>query len=290
MRTKKSILLALTAFIVVVSCLSAIIIINNHEDLASISVKNTNAASWKEIPIKDEKMLAYSYASEFDLKKTITDADYVFEGTVVSRKEYEVDWVDDNGEQWGPFPSSVIEVKINKEYYGKSPVEDDIIRVYYPYSLSTVFDGSVIIEDEGEYVFITQALDEEFVKQRRKEVPEDKFEQEKYADVYISSPSYSLMPIDDGMVFMYHDYFEWDNRIMKKVESDASIKTNKVSSPELIDTGWFIALNEKDFDKSFLQLFERVEELPNADGLRKLHNINNSSDLEKTQVINNDAR
>lgn len=289
MRTKKSILLILMAFIVVVSCLIVIIIINNHEDLLSTSVKNVNAASWKEIPIKDEKMLAHSYASEFDLKKTITDADYVFEGTVVSRKEYEVDWVDDNGEQWGPFPSSVIEVKINKEYYGKSPVEDDIIRVYYPYSLSTVFNGSVIIEDEGEYVFITRALDEEFVKQRRKEVPEDKFEQEKYADVYISSPSYSLMPIDDGMVFMYHDYFEWDNRIMKKVESDVSIKTNKVSSSDLVDTGWFIALNEKDFDKSFSQLFERVEELPNADDLKKMHNINNSSNLENTQVIENDA-
>ena len=278
MRTKKVTILFLT---IVVGCL-IIIVINNIQNnfSANKSIENVSTSTWREVPIKDGKSFANSYSTEFDLKKTITDADYIFCGTVVSRKEYEVEWIDDNGEQWGPFPSSVIEVKINKEYYGKSPVEGDIIRVYYPYSLSTVFDGSFIIKDNGEYVFISQALDEEFVQRRRKEVPDDKFEQEKYADVYISSPSYSLMPVDDEMVYMYNGYFGWDEQIMKKAKSEKSFKTDKMSSSELLETGWFVALDEKDFDRSFPQILENPEELPNADDLKNLRKTGNYLNLD----------
>lgn len=273
MRTKKITILFLS---IIIGCVIVIVINNIQNNFAfNKSIENINTASWREVPIRDGESFAHSYSTEFDLEKTITDADYIFCGTVVSRKEYEVEWIDDNGEQWGPFPSSVIEVKINKEYYGKSPVEGDIIRVYYPYSLSTVFDGSFIIKDNGEYVFVTQALDEEFVQRRRKEVPDDKFEQEKYADVYISSPSYSLMPVDDGMVFMYHDYFGWDEQIMKKAKSEKSVKTDKMSSSELVETGWFMALDEDDFNSSFSQILEKPEELPNADDLKNLRKIGN---------------
>lgn len=234
------------------------------------------SSRWRETSIKDGEFFSYTHYSEFDLKKIITEADYVFSGTVVDRKEYEVEWTDDNGEKWGPFPSSVIEVKVNKEYYGKSPVDGDIIRVYYPYSLSTVFEGSFIIKDNGEYVFITQALDQEFVERRKKESPDDRFEQEKYADVYISNPSYSLMAKDNGKIFMYHDYFEWDKNNVKNITYDKSVKTDKMSSSDLIKTGWFISLDEKDFDKSFSQLFEKPEKLPDAEELQKLHQLNYS--------------
>lgn len=55
----------------------------------------------------------------------ISEADYVFSGTVVDRKEYKVQWNDEDGEIWGPYPSSIIKVKVNEEYYGKSPTAGD---------------------------------------------------------------------------------------------------------------------------------------------------------------------
>ncbi len=239
---------------------------NNRSNMLS-----QGASVWKEVSINDEMYVASASLENFDLKETITESDYVFSGTVVNREEYEVEWVDDNGEQWGPFPSSVIEVKINKEYYGTSPVKDDIIRVYYPYSFSVAFKGSFLIKDNSEYVFVTRALDEKFVEQREKENPDDKFEQEKYADVYISNAYYSLLPVDNEMVFMNHDYFGWNEDVMKKTESSEYAQTDKVTSSEVIENGWVIALNENDFDNSFSELFENQEELPDAIDLSNLH-------------------
>lgn len=245
------------------------------------SNKNTSVSNWNEIQIKEGASLAKcSSVNNFDLKEIIMNTDYVFRGTVVSRKEYEVEWIDDKGEQWGPFPSSVIEVKVTKEYYGKSPVKGDFIRIYYPYSLSTIFEGSFLIKDKGEYVFITQALDEEFVERRKKETPDDKFEQEKYADVYISHPCYSLMPIDNETVFMYNDYFMWDKEVVKQVITDKSVKTDKMSSSKLIEKGWFIALNETDFNNAFLKLFKNPNELPDASEIKEMNATQNSKNTE----------
>ena len=40
---------------------------------------------------------------------------------------------------------------------------------------------------------MTKKLDEKFKEKRKKNASYDKFEQEKYADVYISEPYYSVM-------------------------------------------------------------------------------------------------
>lgn len=60
---------------------------------------------------------------------------------------------------------------------------------------------------------------------------------------------------------MYHQYFSWDNDIMKKVKSN--VETDKISS-EAIENGLYIALGKEDFDDAFNQLFENLEALPTA--------------------------
>lgn len=227
----------------------------------ALEVLQRGNSTWKEVPIKEGAYLVSGAFSIFDLKKTITNADYVFSGTVMSRKEYEVFWTDKEGKSWGPYSSSIIEVKVDHDYYGQSPVKGTIIKIHYANSLSTVFENSVQIKDEGEYVFVTRALDDQYVERRKKETPDDGSEPEKYADVYIPSPYYSLLPIDKGTVFMYHQYFSWDNDIMKKVKSN--VETDKISS-EAIENGLYIALGKEDFDDAFNQLFENLEALPTA--------------------------
>jgi len=254
-----------------VTILFVIFIICGIALLQSNSAFSNSTTVWTEKEISDATYHVKGTTKKFDLKETINEADYVFSGTIVDREEYEVEWTDENNEHWGPFPSSIIKVKVNKEYHGKSPVNSDIIKVYYPYSLSMIFEGSFLIKDDCEYVFVTRTLDNEFVKKRDKENPDDKFEQEKYADVYISDSSYNLMAIDDGNVFAHYDYFFWDAVASKKIKNSNTLKTDMISSETLINNNWFVGLERNDFDESFSKLFKNYEKLPNADELMKLH-------------------
>lgn len=175
----------------------------------------TNKTVWSEVPIK--QYTAFSRctgAIEFDLEQQISDTELIFSGEIINEKEYEVKWTDENNEQWGPFPSSVLKVKINKLYFGTGFEEEQVVRVYYPYSLSTKFEGTFSLKEKKEYIFMTKKLDEKFKEKRKKNASYDKFEQEKYADVYISEPYYSVMYVENSKVFMNSDYFCWDNQII----------------------------------------------------------------------------
>ena len=227
----------------------------------ALEVLKRGNSTWKEVPIKEETRWVSSQHTIFDLKKTITNADYVFSGKVISRKEYEVFWTDKEGKSWGPYSSSIIEVEVNHDYYGQSPVKGNIIKIHYANSLSTVFENSVQIKDQGEYVFVTRALDDKYVERRKIETPDDGSEPEKYADVYIPSLYYNLLPIDKGTVFMHYQYFSWDKEIMKKGKSNCA--TDTISS-KAIENGLYIALDKKVFDDAFLQLFKNPKILPSV--------------------------
>ena len=227
----------------------------------ALEVLKRGNSTWKEVPIQEGAYSVIRPLPTFDLKKIVTNADYVFSGKVIGRKEYEAFWTDEEGKQWGPYSSSIIEVEVNHDYYGKSPVKGNVIKIHYADSLSTVLDDSVLIKDQGEYVFITRALDDKYVERRKKETPEDGSEPEKYADVYIPTLYYNLLPIDKGTVFAYYQYFSWDKDIVKKVKSN--VKTDKIPS-DAIENGMYIALDRKEFDNAFNQLFENPEILPSA--------------------------
>ncbi len=226
----------------------------------ALEVLRRGNSTWKEVPIQEGKFGSTASFLGFDLRETITNSDYVFSGKVLSRKEYEVSWTSEKGNLWGPYKSSIIEVEVTQEYYGQSPVEGNIIKVYYPYSLSVDFDNSVLIKDQGEYVFVTGALDEEFVQRKKKESPDDQYEQEKYADVYLGNPVNRLFPIEEGNVLAFRGYFNWNDEVMKKVKPD--METDKISYGRA--DPWFLVLSKQDFDSAFSQLFENPETLPTA--------------------------
>ena len=80
---------------------------------------------------------------------------YVFGGEIINCQEFLSEWTDDTGEKRGPFPRSILEVKVKKEYNGNCPVEGDTIKVLYPYSLSVVMDDNHIqIKENSDYIFI----------------------------------------------------------------------------------------------------------------------------------------
>lgn len=273
----------LACFVMTVGSLDNVVDKNNKSEIVTSVNQKESAAVWKEVPIEEGKYVAQASLNSYDLKETISEADYVFSGTITNRKEFEVQWTDENGEIMGPYLKSVVEVKINKEYYGESPVSGDSIRVYYPYSLSTDFEGSFSLEEQQEYIFVTENFDEEFIERRKMETPESKYEHEKYADVYISSACYDLLPVDNGEVCMYHDYFYWDDNVMKKTISGEAIRKEDIVDSELIDSGWFIVLEEQEFNREFDKLFKNSNELPNAEELEKIHKNKKSHNQNKNQ-------
>jgi hypothetical protein len=221
---------------------------------------------WKEVEQPREYYRIMAAKEAFDLQKIIMSSDYVFKGTVINTREYEVKWTDEKGEKWGPFRNTVIEVNVSKKYHGNSPVKGNTIKVYYPCSLSEIQEDSVLIHKGGEYIFVTEAFDKDFFARK---LPDDRFQQEKHADVYVSDTSYKVLPIEEENILMYCDYFISDSKVMAKTNDVEDINTDKIINEG--QDGIFIALEEKDFDKAFTELFKNPEDLPDAKELQDIH-------------------
>jgi len=230
-------------------------------------IQKTSAAVWTEVPI-EEGGFAFTCRSDFDLRWMIAgQQEYTnicfFSGTVVSLKEFEVSWTDDKGGEWGSFTHSIIEVKLNKEYYGKVSLDGDVIKVMFVGPISYNYDHSIHINEGGEYIFTGLIMDERYTAYKEKYVPEDKSESEKYADVVMGGLWNTVFAIDDGKVILYHGYFDHDNEARQKILPYDSVITDKLTSGIYsLETGDFIAMNMDDFEEAFLRLFENPENLP----------------------------
>ena len=247
---------------------------NKPEETETPTPTKPSNAVWKEVPIKDEPLWVGASRSPFDLKATVmgttqdgyTFNTFVFSGTVINRKEYRISWTSDEGELWGSYPYSVIEVRINKKYHGKSPVAGNVIRVLYSYSLSEIFYDSVYIKEGGEYVFASNwVLDERYTNNIAKLSPDsvnNGFTE--YADIMVGSAWCSLLPIENGKVVSYFGYFNHDETVESKTLSPDSVKTTLLTNPDSLKNGDFIAMNLKDFEEEFLKLFENPDKLPTA--------------------------
>jgi len=236
---------------------------------------NPGATVWTEVPITDGMMTASGVRMPFNLRSIITGDTgdgyvlntYVFSGTVIDRKEYEVSWTDENGEQWGPFPRSIIEVRVTKEYHGESPVKGDIIRVLYTQSLSETFSDSIRIMDNSEYVFVNCwrlddkyfAYDAQINPNHGKDVSLSK------ADVIMGGTWNSVFAFDNGKVILYHGYVSYDARAMEEVLPSDSVMTDKLTSPDSLKFGDFVALDAKDLESVITALFENPEKLPTVE-------------------------
>lgn len=255
----------------------------------------TSNTIWTEIPINEgTHKVAFTYA-EFDVNELIAKTDYVFSGTVIDRKEYEVQWVDENGESWGPFPSSVIEIQISKEYFGELPVDGNTIRVYYPNSLSAIVDGTFQIKDNCEYIFITRALDEQFVQERAEKSPYDRFEQEKYADVYIPNLRDNVIHVAENNVSVYYELFASNTSYISEAITKESVTSDSVLTPDLINGGEFLFFKKNDFEDMLSKLFESRNNLPietifDEVSKRQIMTVTEKSDelntVESTMAIN----
>ena len=235
-----------------VSTLKGDLDLNGKVDVTDCTHLSLYLTEWHEVEI--DRMIKHMSAmyKPFNLEDIIRDTDLVFSGTVISRKEYEVQWTDNNGEIWGPYRNGVIEVSVGEVYYGHT--DKEIIRIYYPNSFSLKSSGAFLINDNQEYIFMANAFDADFFAEKAAN-PNDRFEQHKHADVYINGSRSDIMPVKNGIASVFNGYFK-DNeealsRALPKEEVIGSIPDEARSA------GWFLFYRKEDLTKLLMELFSR---------------------------------
>lgn len=216
----------------------------------STQPSDESKAVWTEVEISDSVRKTSITYEPFDLEKIKGETDLVFRGTVTDRKEYSVEWLDENGEKWGPYPSSVIEVKIDEIYSGE--YDKNTIKVYYPLSFSQLLTSSFLIKDDTSYIFIANSFDEDWFELKANN-PYDRFEQEKYADVYITNSRDAIMPITDGIVSVYDEYVADNAEAVSKAIAREEIE-DKIPE-EIKDSKRFYFYSIEDIKSLLAELF-----------------------------------
>ena len=251
-------------------------------ETAVIKPQDLPPAVWKEVPVEEPPTKDGNYLfllanrGEFDLKKAITQEDnsldvFSFKGTVIGVKEYETTWTDYVGDNWGPFTRTVLEIKIDKVYIGKSPESGNIIKAITSFPISCIFEDSVRYKEGAEYVFInSEILDEKYTDWNVKYNPvciNDGIAE--HADVSVGSNLRYVFPVENGQVITHPGYFNHDEQVMRKAISNDSVKTNALfNGSQTLENKYFTALTLSDFETAFLKLFENPEKLPTIENNR----------------------
>ncbi|MBR6996727.1 MAG: hypothetical protein IKH96_12055 [Ruminococcus sp.] len=208
------------------------------------------SSEWNEVEIDSRIGRVSNMYKPFDLDSVIEETDLVFSGTVIDRKEYEVKWTDENGENWGPYRNAVIEVKINDVYYGNT--DKETIKIYYPQSLSTLYTGAFLLKQDQEYIFLANNFDEDYYEMKASN-PHDRFEQEKYADIYITNSRDAIMPVINNIVSVYNGYFNSNEVALEKALSKENVLDN--IPDEIQKANGFLFYNSYDVIELLINLF-----------------------------------
>lgn len=195
------------------------------------------------------KQVSASY-KPFELNRVVDETDLIFIGKVIGLSEYDVQWKDENGESWGPYRNAVIEVKINDVYYGNT--DKETIKIYYTQSLSTLYTGAFLIKQDQEYIFLANNFDEDYYEMKASN-PHDRFEQEKYADIYITNSRDAIMPVINNIVSVYNGYFNSNEVALEKALSKENVLDN--IPDEIQKANWFLFYNSYDVIELLINLF-----------------------------------
>ncbi len=236
-------------------CIYAICLTHNVSD--NIQLKKID------INLSTTEINAYGAKVPFNIKSIISsDNKYntiIFKGRIINLEEYEISWTDDNNEHWGPFSRTIITVETNNIYHGALPTKSNQIKILYPHSLSMVYDDSVRIELNKEYIFANCWIIDGKYEEQAKNSNIDFYSYDKtlnIADAVMGGAWNSLLPIEDDTIIIHNEYFNSLTNANIKVlpynETNATRLTNKNS----LKNGSYIAVNFEIFEKEFINLID----------------------------------
>ena len=223
------------------------------EELIANSASGPDLSAWKEIRLGTGRENDIStFDPLFSSRRTIKESNYIFRGKVLDCKEYRVTWPKEE-DMWTLY-ISILKVEVLEVYLGDSFKQGDVIKVECadPFKeILSVFPQITKQGNSGEFIFLSTALDKEYLQEIVAMEWSGWTWEGKYADVLILSTFQNTFPVKDKIVFPYRDFFSCDKDVLDKTVSD----------------DYSLALNKDDFDLAFKKLIENPDELPDADEL-----------------------
>ena len=203
----------------------------------------------------------------FQLKEILTGINgkvnnCIFLGQIHTIKTYEVSWKDDNGEQWGPYIKSLLEVEIVKDYTGECPSHKKNIVIAYPYAISALETNTVLLYENKDYLFTNcWRIDDSYIKYANERDPSGSWANDpflKEADMISGVSWCSIAPVSEGKVFLYHGYFEGMPQAKDLILPVEGLKCEMLTSEDALISGDFVVFPLADFEECFDQLLSEL--------------------------------
>lgn len=206
---------------------------------------------------RNENIVIYSMREPFRLIDIITGKEgkvnnCILQGKIIDIETYEVSWIDNSGEKWGPDDVSIISVELSRDLLENKNCEKQTIKILYPFTLSNKEQDTVVLKKGQEYVFANcWYLDDAYFNYARELDPSCAWENDpslKAGDAISGAAWCSVFPVEDGVVYLYHEYIDKTPDIAKKVLPADQLKTSLLTSENAFTSGDFIALSYSDFN------------------------------------------
>ncbi len=259
---QKLVIVSIVTLIFISMFFSSFCILNENFSILKHNVQFTKI----DIDMSKNTVNSYCIRDDFNLDLIINGIDdintLIFKGKIVNIEEYKLSWMDKNGGKWGPYSRTILTVETSKIYHGKIPTKSKNIKILYANSMSHVFDNSVKIELNKEYVFANcWIIDECYIDYIKSNNPIS-YENDvslQYADVIIGGAWNSMMPVENDSITVYHKYFKDIKDINEKKLSYNSENAERLTNNEALKTGEFISLKLSDFENNLWEIIEKTE-------------------------------
>lgn len=198
--------------------------------------------------------------AEFHIENAFDGADgqvnnCIFSGTIADIKQYRAlysyDGVAYDQDCW------ILYVKPEKTYSGDIKQDADTVRILYTYPVGTVCDHSVSVLPEKEYIFCTWKIDEQYFRYCEKVADNLSYTKNpalKEADFIMGSAWAYLFPIENGNVYLYHEYLDGFADAQKNILAADAVRTDLLTSENALTSGDFVAVKQDYFEKILTEL------------------------------------
>ena len=183
----------------------------------------------KEITSIDPPQYMNASYPPFDISTVMKEkSEFIFRGRIESIKEYQIQYLDTNKVQRGPYYFSVCVVSIHKIMYGALEKETSTVRVVSTQSSHMMDTDAYQLKTGSEYYFITHIFNEED-KTRHIVDPDNHLMTYSLGDVQLYDDRYRIMPIESNYVKYQKDWPINGSVYSEKVSDDMSISGKKAN-------------------------------------------------------------
>ncbi len=203
---------------------------------------------------------SYATRSAFNVDNIVngTDGEYqynniCFEGKVEKIEKKKISWSDSNNESYGPYERTIVKVKVDKILFGQINNNNRVseyINILFTYDIDSVSSESVQLIKGRNYIFTNcWILDDLYYRNSNYE---DSYLLNdislKQSDVISGAIWNSVIPVENGVAFVYNEYLNNMNY------APVNAKTNAITDNTLSENDEYVPISLYDFEQIIKEL------------------------------------